>query len=270
MSHLPFKIAGLGVPAGGTGILLRLLESHPAVATPIRSSAVLSKAAVSVEEMNTLSQSVNRATAGLTGVYLTDTFGQPHCARLINQYLPEARLLLVVRNPLDCLVATYEVAKERGQTKVGESCAEFIARQPKLQTAVLYSDTLSDLYSYYGATSLYVVLYDDLRDQPVKTMQQVFTFLEIDDTFVPPAIAHYIPKPESIGRPAWWRRLGAWMLRPLLQRLKRKPAPVVPSPFNLDDYFSITERESLLAWYRPDMVTLSTLLHKDMVAKWGS
>lgn len=267
MSRLPFKIAGLGVPAGGTGTLLRLLEAHPEVATPIAASTALATHPLSPDALASLRSQAAQVSPGLPGIYLTSTFGQPHSAERISTYLSDARLVMVVRDPIECLMATYEVAKGRGQVVRGESCAEFIARQGQLQTAVRYSEALADLYSYYGPQSLCLVLYDDLRDDPVATLKRVYTFLDIDPKFVPSAIAHYVKSDDEPKR-AWWWRLGALAVRPIAKRFKQKPIPVVPPTFQPQHYFSAVEYDSLYDWYRSDLVPLSTFVQQDMVAKW--
>lgn len=268
MAKLPIQIAGLGVPAGGTDTLLHLLEAHPEVASPIVSTDVLSQPQVDTTVLTKVHLEVSELPVkGLRGMYLIHTFGQPQVAQRISRHLPEAKVVLVLRNPIECLIAAYEAARRRRQSDPAESCAEFIARQARLQTTFRYSEGLTDLYGYYGPTSLQVVLYDDLRSAPVKTMKQVFGFLGIADTFVPPAIAHYVVAEEEAS-PGRIRRLWAFLTGPVRRRLTAKTKPVVPPPYEVSDYLSALEAESLQEWYRSDAVALSSLLDRDMVEQW--
>jgi hypothetical protein len=108
--------------------------------------------------------------------------------KLIHQILPKVQLLFILRDPLERLYSQY-----RSRRKQGEQLPEFEVmvrdRHPALQRYIFYSryDLHLERYrAYFPRQQVLVLLNEDIRNNSLEFMQNVYRFLGVDPTFIPP------------------------------------------------------------------------------------
>jgi hypothetical protein len=124
----------------------------------------------------------------LLGEASTWYFAIPGVAQRIKQFSPEAKILIILRNPADRAYSAWcharrdnlepckefdralDLEDERGEV-------EFLLRYHRMGR---YSKSLAEYQSLFDASQLKVLLYEDLRDNPELLWQQLCTFLEIE------------------------------------------------------------------------------------------
>ena len=114
------------------------------------------------------------------------------------------------------------------------------------------------------------MVYEDFAREPLKSMQKLYEFLEIDKEFVPKRLAAYAPPPEEPKHPGRIKRLFKLIGR-LLKKIhpKKEFGPLTPPAPNHLDYFSPEELKVFKATFAADAAQLSNLVHRDMVVEWN-
>jgi hypothetical protein len=195
--------------------------------------------------------------------------GLPHMAEV----LPNARLIAILRNPVDRAYSHYWHSRSRGREKL--EFADAIGAEPeRLATGSLrdlqwysyidrgrYLAQLKRVCQFYLRESLLVILFEELCHTPAEIFRSVFRFLEVDDTFVPPelGVAHHRQVPaRSLKLRAITRRV------PVLHRLidpLNTPASSYPA-------MNPEVRAELLNHFEQDNAALAEWLGRDL-SSWN-
>lgn len=112
----------------------------------------------------------------------------------IKALIPEAKLIAVLRNPVDRAFSSYQhlVRDDLEPLDFGaaldaepERIAEHYAYLYRYTDMGFYSEQLDRYEKTFPADQLCVLLYDDLRSDPEGTCRRIFSFLGVDPEFVP-------------------------------------------------------------------------------------
>ena len=112
----------------------------------------------------------------------------------IKALIPEAKLIAVLRNPVDRAFSSYQhlVRDDLEPLDFGaaldaepERIAEHYAYLYRYTDMGFYSEQLDRYEKTFPADQLCVLLYDDLRSDPEGTCRRIFSFLGVDPDFLP-------------------------------------------------------------------------------------
>ncbi len=148
--------------------------------------------------------------AGAVSVdYLTD----PRSAPEVRKQVPNVKLIASLREPVSRAMSAYfwylrkghipdvgvEQALEQGMLAATRPAAanEFFR---DLVTRGFYDEQLARYRALFPANQMLVVLYEDIAADPMAVLEQVFAFIGVDPTFVPPSIST-TPKKNTYSRP---------------------------------------------------------------------
>lgn len=126
---------------------------------------------------------------------------EPKAVERIRHYVPDAKLIAILRNPIDRAFSAYLHVLREGR----EPARDFIhaldmeparirERWPILYRYVdagRYAGQLDRYFQTFQPDQIRIYLYDDLRADPVAVTQDCFRFLGIDPAFVPDVSARY-------------------------------------------------------------------------------
>jgi hypothetical protein len=161
----------------------------------------------------------------------------PGVMERITGTLPDAKLVAILRHPVDRAYSHYWHQRRAGKEKLPFARAlaaepDRLAAQTKGTSPFAYVDRgmyLSQLERVAALTSsenVLVLLFEDLRSEPEKTFATLCTFLGIDPSVVPPLVGERTNTFRTY-RPRWlwvamhryrlWRRLP----RPVAERMGR-------------------------------------------------
>ena len=168
----------------------------------------------------------------------------PQAPEKIKHYLGEPKLLILLRNPIERLYSHYMMNIRHILEPL--SFAEALAQEEK-RIAVnwgwdwhyvgvsSYYEQVKRYFDIFDREQIKVIIYDDFRQDTVGTMQSIYRFLDIDDSFIPNTKSR--------------NRAGYWPKSMLLHKLINTPnaflkfaEKVIPSRFynkllkNLKDY----------------------------------
>lgn len=204
-------------------------------------------------------------------------FALPGTAQKIKSYSPGAKIIVILRNPVDRAYSAwcharsdqmepYEKFFEALAVESQRGEVEFLLRYKRMG---LYSQALAEYQAIFPTTQLLVLFYDDLRADPLSTWLEICTFLAIDATEKPIFERKY----NRSGQPRY--RLLHNLLRSY--RFKRFIRSFLPhrvaislkqrvDNVNLETFPKIdsASRSELREYYRQDIETLSHLTKREL------
>lgn len=175
----------------------------------------------------------------------------------VQSVFPDAKLLLVLRDPVARLYSAYKHA-QRGQLNgtphhqsVEPSFEEAVQNKALLRRSC-YAELLESWLKVYPPDRFHVVTQDEIRKDPLSTVQRTFFFLDVDTDFQPPRLDRKVhPSPltrgirEKITKGANWARahkmgrlvdsIGRRFPYRFVSRLDRKKVRYPPMDPNLDE-----------------------------------
>jgi hypothetical protein len=114
----------------------------------------------------------------------------PHAVERLAATVPDARLIVMVRHPVERTWSHYKHERLIGR-KVGtfeHHVERELARpqEPHLVARSRYVHQLDRLAEHFAPEQVLVVVLDDLKAQPIETWQRICAFLDIDPDYLPP------------------------------------------------------------------------------------
>ncbi len=204
------------------------------------------------------------ATARAVGEASVSYLDVPGTAVQMHRYLPDATVIAVLRDPVERAYSQYYM-----NVRAGREHARFedaVAQHRYLRGGFYYRN-LVPFFRHYGADKIGVYLYDDLRDDPLALVQDVFRLLGLDDTFAPNlTMKHHAggkPRSAFFHTLLTMRRVNRWIKRTapaglvrMGMALKRLNYSRVPMPEHVGAH--------LREIYRDDILNLQKLIRKDL------
>jgi sulfotransferase family protein len=202
----------------------------------------------------------------------------PQVAEALNEYSPNSKIIIILRNPIHRTFSAYMhmVRDGREMLPLKEALAQEGIRKQKnweffwhYTAASYYCDAVEHYIRVFGRDRVHILLYDDyIKDRPT-TLANLFTFLGIDKTFTAPEAS----RPNVSGTPR--SRLLHWLLnRPnpfktvfnrLIKDELRTELRTRLNNRNLAKASMTSETEqALAAIFREDIKRLSTVVNRDL------
>lgn len=199
-------------------------------------------------------------------------------AERIKHYVPEAKLITVLRNPVERAYSSFLYTIRDGREPLrdfGEALAQEDRRIGEHWEHIwhyahmgFYGQQLQRYYDRFDKKQIRVYLNEDMKKDSPGVLKDIFGFLEVDDSYMPDTSVSYneggVPKRKLLNtvltRPSIIKRL----LRPLM------PAAVMKfytelKHSNLDKPPLDSEvRARLVGVYRDDVLRLQDMIGKDL------
>ena len=199
----------------------------------------------------------------------------------IKTLIPDARLIAVLRNPVDRAFSSYQhlVRDELEPLDFGaaldaepQRIAEHYAYLYRYTDMGFYSQQLDRYEKTFSENQLCVLLYDDLRSDPEGTCRQIFSFLGVDEDFVPDMSGEYnrsgVPKNRFMHRllnPSAPMKRRLWNVTPRLARERLLDAQTKIVNRNLQrQTMPEPERDRLRGVFREEVGRLEARLDRDL------
>jgi Sulfotransferase family len=210
---------------------------------------------------------------------------EPKAVARIQQYLPDAKFVAILRDPVDRAYSHFLHMVRNGTEPLTDFAEALVAEEARacqdrrFQDYVgrgLYYDQLRRYFDVFGRERVKVFLYEDLSNVPISVLQNTFRFLEVDDSIVPDVslrrnisgsprykvLDSILRKPNPVKDalkthlPAGlrWRLSGAF--DELKTRNLTRPPAVEPGV-----------RRRLGRIYREDILKVQGLIHRDL-SEW--
>ncbi len=173
---------GIGVARGGTTWLHSLLASHPGVYMPTRRKEIRFfdrhyergldwyRTFFPLSELTLQYQAI--------GEISPQYYQCEECPERISKTLPEGKLIIMLRHPVDRSYSHYGFFVQR-RNYVG-SFEDFVASIPRTLEHGFYSKFIKRYLRYFDRKEILVLLFEDAVDDVFKTKKTLANFLDID------------------------------------------------------------------------------------------
>jgi hypothetical protein len=186
----------------------------------------------------------------------------------IRATIPEAKIIMVLRNPVERAYSGYWLAARNGND-VGTLEEYFADLNPGIWNGG-YSKHLSRWYDVFPGDQLKVIIFDDLKTDSLKVYQELCQFLEIDETFVPDLTRRNqggAPQNQLLARfyhavrgNRVARKLERYVPSALHDRFTELRLKNISKPPRIPDDLA----QKLGAYYRDDIVRLEDILQRNL------
>jgi hypothetical protein len=206
-----------------------------------------------------------------TAHYSYDESAHPRMAR----HLPDAKLILMVRDPVDRAYSQYWHARTRGRESLTflaaiEAEAERLRSSDPMDRWVYsyvdrgyYPKQIKSLLKFYPKEALNVIVSEELRCDPVATYQSVCAFLGVDGSSVPQVVGDEI-NTFVAHRSTTIRRLSDFLpsgIKRVIGKLNRTEGSYPP--------MDTAARKMLTELYYPSSQELAAMIGKDVFQWWS-
>ncbi len=212
----------------------------------------------------------------------------PGTAGRIQQHVPEAKLIVVLRNPVDRAYSNF-LHMVRDNREPCEEFEQALEDEPgrieenwyaswHYKQMGFYYEQLKRYFELFEREQIRIYLYEDLNFDAVATLQDIFRFLEVDDSFVPDVSVRY--NESGVHKNRSLKNIHTYLLKP--DALKSVLKPLIPRRLRRSVISSlvggIRERNlskpscrpeihaQLIGDYREDILKLEGLIGRDLSA----
>ena len=289
----------IGAGSSGTTSLYNYLNQHPQVfVSPIKETNFFStpnqefpstsplenykrtSVVNSLEEYQGLFREASKEIA--IGEVSPSYLYAPSTPKRIWQSVPNAKIVAILRNPVDKIYSGYKRCVRNGQEPITNF--EEAIRQESIRIQEdwhprffyklkgFYYKYLKQYSEFFEKDNIRVYLYEDLCKDPINLMQNLFQFLDIDSKFVPNmAVKHnvsYIPRSKYLklllGKPNPIKSILKLLLP---QKLSQSIVNNLKVWNQTKPQLVLDTRRQLILEYREDILKLQELIERDL-SKW--
>lgn len=211
---------------------------------------------------------VDAVEGALIGEKSNSYFDQPEAMRRIKEHVPEARLILQLRNPIERAYSDYCMLYRRGE--VGPRIESYFKPGGRFSNRFLeggrYSHHLDHIDRLFPAEQVLIVVYDDVQQQPAEHLETVRDFLGLN-ALTP--IKTRIKDKSKAGVPIWTKRLfkniepalAPYRKQPWFIQAKKLIAREPRYPVLTPDLYT-----RLRDYYAEDVQSLAKRMNRDLTA----
>jgi len=207
--------------------------------------------------------------------------------KIINEIIPEAKIILIFRNPIERIQSVYKALKRSGTLKNNVSLNSYVESMlmetpdvsifngsenlAELSTEIergRYSTLLGNVLSAIPHDQIYVGFVDSLSSDPMSEMKRVCEFLELDSTFYN-SFQFHVENPTINAK---WPLLYRIALNinvffepilnrtPSIRRAVRNAHHVINKSSDHEESFSENTIQTLWSYYADDISQLGKML----------
>lgn len=204
----------IGINKAGTSWLYYMLDQHPDIyMSDIKELYFFGDARSGPEDVKAYhdhfpASGSHRYLGDATPMYYRD----PTVADAIHRYNSDAKVLAIVRDPVERLLSQYRYHKQLGLLNETTSLSEALdGRDPKLLNDSRYETTLPAFAKQFGPDQFTIVSLEEGRDNPERCWNDLLAFLNLPDAPCPDPDA----TPENPTGSVAFRRVYRLFVRPI-------------------------------------------------------
>lgn len=110
-------------------------------------------------------------------------------AENIHTHFPEAKIIIVLRNPVDRMYSFYMHLKAKYEIEPFEC---LIKAHPDFIAQGYYLSHINRYLRIFPQQQVKIILHDDIVSNPKLVIQELYDFLQVDQSFIPPSLQKQI------------------------------------------------------------------------------
>lgn len=217
-----------------------------------------------------------RAIGEASNRYLWDSRAAPN----IKKYIPNAKLIAILRDPVERAYSQYLmlirlgmepfVDFERALQHEKSGARKNWVWSPYIEHG-LYHKHLLRYLKLFGREQFKIYIYDDFLKDNLGIIRDIFSFLNVDPSFVPNVTEKHNRAPDLVPRNQFiynifgWLNWYGYMRRIILKNKFGEPIDrLIQDKFYIKPKLSERLRSELVQTYRADILQLQDLLRRDL------
>jgi hypothetical protein len=183
---------GIGAPKAGTTWLYRCLQEHPQVfVAPVKETNFFVYHTIEGRLGEYEMHFADAAGADAIGEVSTTYFSSDCAPERIQHCLPEIRLFVSLRNPIDQIYSHYWHLRRQnfhrwGHRHVPRNFEEALEHFPdQLLKDSLYGQHLHRWLQHFDQDRLLVIFFDDVKEKPHQVLKSLYGFIGVEPGFSP-------------------------------------------------------------------------------------
>lgn len=269
---------GVGAQKAGTSWLYANLYEHPEICAPIKELHFFSRPRF--EKGREWYESHFRfcKQSSKKGEFSTSYLYSKEAPKRIHSLYPEAKLIAVLRHPVNRAYSQYQNAIKAGEIGEFMSFEEYATKEPSVYEQGLYAKQLEHYFVHFKREQILVLIYEDIEKDPAAFMRRVYEFIGVNAKFTPTMLHRRVNiarmprlvflervmhklaenlRRSGLDRLVWLVRLSR--LPDLLRFLNTKTGQAADTAPDVSSYLKV---------WREDAAKLSDLLGRDMLKEW--
>lgn len=206
----------------------------------------------------------------------------PKAPEAILSINPEMKVIAVLRNPVERAYSAWQHLQRDGREKVGDFAKALEAESDRIAQnweplwhylqVGFYGKQLKRYEAFFERDQILVLLNEDLRQDPAGSAKRIFSFLGVDDSFIPDtdiemnasgipkfqALNNFFTQPHII-KPALKKIVPLSLARKIKGRIQRRNLERLPP-------VSPEMRSHLISLYHDDICLTESLIDRDLSA----
>ena len=200
----------IGAPKAGTSSIYAYLKQHPDVyMSPVKEPHFFmvenekvnlrgpgdqerfKSAAYQLKEYQNLFSGVTNEIA--IGEASTTYLGSQNACKNIKKYVPDAKLIAILRNPVDAAYASFLHLVRDGNEPIADFSKALAAEPERIQSnwgliwryqqRGLYYQQVKNYLDLFDQEQIKIYIYDDFKEKPELIIKDMFTFIGVDSNF---------------------------------------------------------------------------------------
>ena len=286
----------LGAAKSGPTALYHYLKQHPGIFLPAQKEPGFFayegrppdyRGPGDVDDVTVTEESAYRAL--FRGVSTQTAVGEasviylyhPAAPARIRRHVPDAKLVAILRDPVDRAYSSYLHLVRDGREPLGDFAEALRDEERRIRDGWgiiwhykrlgLYSEQVKRYFDLFDRRQLAIYLYDDLRANPAAVLGDIFRVLGVDDTFVPDTSLRHnvsgIPRSRALHAFLAKPNVVTSLLAPFVPESIRWRIRIPVSNWNLVKPPLPDEARRLLGpELREDVLRLQELIGRDLTA----
>lgn len=232
----------VGAQKAGTTFLHLCLKDHPEIFMPDGESAQFENPVYSQTTLNLLMNELQKGKdCKIRGIKRPSYLGKPECSVLIHKHTPNAKIIVILRNPVERTISAYFHQMRMGllpirepekgiQEILNKGYLKSYPRSKNILSYGLYAFSLKKYFKYFPKRNIHIIFYEDLSEDPKRVIKDCYKFLEVNPKFVPKSINR-----TPMERVYSIKRIRFQRLESLFLYAKKSRFGVIPKKQNLID-----------------------------------
>ena len=191
----------IGAQKCGTTFVQVCLSEHPDVFLPLEEIPFFEDPCYSESDVRALERLFEAGKhKKAVGIKRPNYLCLPECPERIHKHAPSARLIVILRDPVDRAVSAYYHYARMGfgPTKhvniglPGILSGSHVNKYPRAEEIIefgFYHRCLKRYLDYFGQSQMLIMLYDEIVENRLNGIKKICTFLDIEPEYVPLSLA---------------------------------------------------------------------------------
>lgn len=177
---------GVGAQKSGTSWLYTNLEKHPQVCVPKKEIHFFSRDRNWRNGYEWYEDQFNICNSNtVKGEFSTSYLYDEATAKKIYDRFPNVKIIMILRDPVKRAYSNYQNDIKAGRISYNIDFDKALKEHDEYLEQGYYYKQISEYFKYFQKEQILILLYEDILKCPTELLSKVYSFLSVDDSFVP-------------------------------------------------------------------------------------